>query len=248
MTLKFKKNKNYQQLCDQFHAWLVSDLKAYGILHVDGFTLNRDTNGFVMCSADADWPLHCQQYVLPQPWLGKSSDLCLLPNDAPLAVAWQLYQGVGQSVLWSHGEQLFHLVFKNFVESMVWITAIKRSLAHGSYLMHQHGKYIKPHQQPCLKDGWFAGWSLQIHTPQNHYQKGSYLGITLTAKEQCYLDYFALGLTYREIAQRHGVSEVAVRKVYTNIKRKLNEPNLPSSQLLSRLHRRGFVPLIGGVL
>jgi DNA-binding CsgD family transcriptional regulator len=248
MTLKFKKNKNYQQLCDQFHAWLVTDLKAYGILHVDGFAWDPDLTGFVMCSASVDWAVYCQQYVRPQPWLGASSEMCVLSATAPLSASWQLFGGEGQSVLWAYGEQVFHLVFQQVMDSMVWMHAIKRSLAHGSYLMNQHGKYIKPHQQPCLQDGWFAGWSLPLYVPKRLYQKGCFLGITLTAKEQCYLDYFALGLTYREIATRHGVSEVAVRKVYTNIKRKLNEPNLPSSQLLSRLHRRGFVPLIGGVL
>jgi DNA-binding CsgD family transcriptional regulator len=247
MTLKFKKNKNYQQLCDQFHAWLVSDLQAYGVIHVDGFAWQPDVAGFVICSASVDWALHCQQFLKPQPWLGASGELCMLPDTAPLSAGWQMFGGAGQSVLWAHGEQVFHLVFNNVIDSMVWMSAIKRSLAHGSYLMTQRGKYIKPHQQPCLQEGWLAGWSLPLYVPPRLYQKGCFGGLMLTAKEQCYLDYLALGLTYRDIAKKHGVTEVAVRKVYWNIKRKLNEPNLPSSQLLSRLHRHGFEPLVGGI-
>jgi DNA-binding CsgD family transcriptional regulator len=248
MTLKYKKNKSYQQLCDQFQAWLVSDLRAYGVLHVDGFIWEPDSTCFVMCSADADWAIHCQDMFTPQPWTGAASELCILPMDAPLSMHWRLLKGAGQSVLWAHGQDVFHLVFNNLVDSMVWLASIQRSLAHGSYLMHQQCKYMKPHFKPCLKEGWFTGWSLELYPPQKVYQKGCFGGVTLTAKEQRYLDYFALGLTYREIAVRHGVSEVAVRKIYSNIKRKLKEPKLPSSQLLSRLHRYGFVPHIGGVL
>ena len=248
MTLKYKKNKSYPQLCDQFQAWLVNDLQAYGVIHVDGFIWDAELACFVMCSVEVDWALRCQQMLTPQPWVGAASELSILPHNAPLSMQWQFFKGSGQSVLWAHGQDVFHLVFTNLVDSMVWLSSIQRSLAHGSYLMHQQCKYLKPRFKPCLIEGWFAGWSLPLHPPKKVYQKGCFFGVTLTAKEQRYLDYFALGLTYREIAAKHGVSEVAVRKVYVNIKRKLKEPNLPSSQLLSRLHRHGFVPLIEGVL
>ena len=149
MTLKFKKNKNYQQLCDQFHAWLVSDLQGYGILHVDGFTFNQDSNRLAICSANADWAIHCQQFVEAQPWLGTSSELCVLPTTAPLSASWQRFGGEGQSVLWAYGDHIFHLVFKQVMDAMVWASAIKRSFSViGSVFFHGINAILKCYRCP----------------------------------------------------------------------------------------------------
>lgn len=247
MTLKFIKNKNYQHLCDQFHAWLVNDLAAFGVVHVDAFVWCHHAGRFTMVSCNLHWALDCHRQntqTFTQPWAGDT--LCWLPVDAPLAKAWTFWHGAGESLLWRQDHLIFHLVFKHGRDAMPWFAPLKRHLAHGRYLVTQQGKYLKPHQLPWFSHDWLAGWSNTcLEQPPRRYHKGDFAGLMLTATEQIHLDYLALGLTYKDIALRRGVSDTAVRKIYANIKRKLNEPHLPSSQLLLRLQGYGFVPLVG---
>ncbi|MBL6735408.1 MAG: hypothetical protein ISP86_05995 [Shewanellaceae bacterium] len=251
MTLKFKKNKRHQHLCDQIYTWLVNDLSNYGVVHVDVFAWCPETQRFNMASCNVHWAIHCHeqnQQTLTQSW-GEEA-LFWLPSNAPLAKAWAFWHGSGQSLLWRQHDQVFHLVFRDWHEAMPWFSCLERTLAHGRYLIAQHGKYIKPHQMPWFSADWFSGWSQppSIDVPSCHYQKGEFAGLMLTAKEQMHLDYLALGFTYKEIAYRRGVSNTAVQMIYANIKRKINAPKLSNSQLLIRLRDYGFVPLVGGDL
>tara|TARA_B100001094_G_scaffold34724_1_gene28825 strand:+ start:211 stop:996 length:786 start_codon:yes stop_codon:yes gene_type:complete len=64
-----------------------------------------------------------------------------------------------------------------------------------------------------------------------NYEKYKFQDIVLTAKELKYIEHITLHMNHREIAQLHGCSETAVRKVITNIKGKLKNKNMSTSQM-----------------
>lgn len=71
------------------------------------------------------------------------------------------------------------------------------------------------------------------------FHKAKFGDLVLTGKEQEYIQHLILQRPYREIAAKYQVTEVAVRKVIHNIKRKLGCPNMSISDMFSKLNACG---------
>ncbi len=77
----------------------------------------------------------------------------------------------------------------------------------------------------------------------SQYEKSKFGDIILTPKEQQYIEYTLFNLTHKEISYKHNCSQTAVRKVISNIKRKLGNEYMPTSSMLIKLNEIGALGL-----
>ncbi len=77
----------------------------------------------------------------------------------------------------------------------------------------------------------------------SQYEKSKFGDVILTSKEQKYIEYMIFNKTQKEIAYLHSCSETAVRKVITNIKRKLGHEFMPNSQMMDLLGQIGVLSI-----
>ena len=75
-----------------------------------------------------------------------------------------------------------------------------------------------------------------IEKELSQYFKSSFGNITLTAKEQLYIEHLMFNMTHKEIAYKHKCSEMAVRKIIMNIKRKIGHEGMSTSKMFQRLN------------
>jgi DNA-binding CsgD family transcriptional regulator len=80
------------------------------------------------------------------------------------------------------------------------------------------------------------------------YMKVNFGDLVLTAKEQLYIEFIIFNIAHKEIAHRQDVSETSVRKLLSNIKRKLENESMSNSTLLPELRRRGVLEIFSNRL
>ena len=86
--------------------------------------------------------------------------------------------------------------------------------------------------------------SLKKHHIETRYEKALFKGITLTSTEQQYIEYLIFNTSHKGIAYKHNCSETAVRKVITNIKRKLGNDSMSTQAMMTHLNEIGLFNVI----
>tara|TARA_B100001094_G_C18170890_1_gene795021 strand:- start:389 stop:1144 length:756 start_codon:yes stop_codon:yes gene_type:complete len=125
-------------------------------------------------------------------------------------------------------------------------TLLNRAFHQVSFLAHRI-RQDKPntliHLKPvnAIKLNHYRDHQNDTSSKVNKYTKAKFDNIILTPKEQLYIEYTLFNLTHKEIAYKHNCSQTAVRKVISNIKRKLGNEFMPTSQMLLSLNDKGVL-------
>ncbi len=240
-------HKNMKQISQDMEHSVVSKLSHCGISECNYSYYNIDSNTFMAIPSSYDW--HCQY----------------MEQDLDLSVSSRLNTGLHY---WNTEETLYQLYKKYKGESdftkldfviktdfgfemmsvtslkgfdMNDLTNIKSYFHHVSYhankiLKEKPNMVLELRDLKNVKDKYNSVTGHNIS--QYEYIKSKFNDVILTAKEQKYIEYSMHCLTHKEISFKEMCSEAAVRKVITNIKRKLGNESMPASKMLKLLKEK----------
>ena len=247
-------HKNLQKISTYLDSWLRAHLAGLGVIEVGYSYYNLKKNHYLVASSNNPWrdqfvELELERALIPLLQAGT----LLLPELSPIQQAYQHYGLYGSKTLFvfhhTDGFEVFGVTTLQDLSPRQY-PFIKRALSNLSYELYRYKK-PKASLYTRIRDLEHVQAQHRQHTPPApiHYQKARFNGeIILTAKEQQYIEYILFNLTHKEIAYKHRCSEVAVRKILINIKRKLGEATMPTSHMMRELKKRGVLALLSETL
>lgn len=243
-------HKNMKQIAMHMQVWTQKHLSPLGIYECTYNYFNLDKQLFMPIPMVYSW--YCE-------YMEKGYDLSIAPRlkqgthywtpDSRLMKAYRAYMGVktcykldlvkptasGYELLIVGSKRPLTPTDFNLLQSAFYnmsLTAHKiRKEKPNTVLDFEAALTVK--QQLATNESI----SLEPHT----YHKSKFDQLILTPKEQQYIEYLMLNLSYKQIATQQGCSEIAVRKVLFNIKRKLGDASMPIAQMLKRLNELGVL-------
>lgn len=255
---KFSENihhKNISLLCRHLESWRQSRLSSLGVTELGYSYYDIKRNDYLVASTNQAW-----RYEFLEEGLENSAinllqrGTFILPSQSRIK---QQYNKNNSRVSFktvfvfrnTHGFEMFGTVTQQELTDFQQMM-IKRFLWQLSHELHKYKKSKSSLYTPMVGlEIVREKHMLQDSIQDISYQKARFNdALTLTAKEQRYLEHLLFQMTHKEIAHQHGCSETAVRKVIINIKRKLGCPYLSSSEMMRRLKHHGVLGMFNEAL
>jgi DNA-binding CsgD family transcriptional regulator len=250
-------HKNMKYLADVSRAWEKKNLSYLGI---DKFSCNFiDLKHNTYLPMNADYPRYCDfiekklHHELPsritpgiRPW--NPSELLFQVEEAHYKPekqtenAHQKLHAIDWTIKNENGFEIFCIV-SHLPLQPHQLNAVKHWMHAYSYEGAQIMKYkpkamLEIENRAALEEKFLNFDELVTQVPVQ-FQTAKFGDLILTGKEQEYIQHLMLQRPYREIAAKYQVSQVAVRKVIHNIKRKLGCPNMTIPEMFNQLNACG---------
>ena len=245
-------HKNMKQVSLDMQQWVQSNLAHLGIFECGYANYNFVEQSFLPIPMHHEW--YCQ-------YMEQDLDLLTATRVAQASKYWDMQNTIHKK----YNDFIEQRMKKNFykidfiqknADSYELLTVgTERPFSPQEYLeIQKHFRHISYQADQIRKQKSHVLSELRpwrelknLHQEKSvidtasEYEKAKFDDITLTAKEQLYIEYLMMNKTHKEIAFNHEVSDVAVRNVLRNIKRKLGNDYMSTSLMFKRLKSKGVL-------
>lgn len=250
-------HKNMKYLCNASEAWMRKNLSYLGIEGIGCNIIDLDNNTYLPFGCGYDQ--YCQfmeknlhhdmasrvtgglRFWNEQETLFQVVETHYQPEKIVLN-AQQKLKAFDCTFKTDSGFEIFSIVSQHWLQPQQL-----HVLKHWMHAFAYEGAKMKKYKPKAMLElenrealaAQFFNFDEPIPLIPVQFQKAKFGELVLTGKEQAYIQLMVLQIPYREIAAKYQVSEVAVRKVIHNIKRKLGCSNMTIPEMFRQLNEYG---------